>query len=753
MPLRLYDNNDWRSPTNIRIYNNGWQDATVGYVYNLGLWKVVFPDPIIPSIVFTSTNAGRDPDDGLLYVGASVRVTNGVGQVFAELFLGSTPSGTPIATQNFSAFYVNGNERYYETIFYSTSFVSNQNYCIRVTATSITENQVVLSSGAIYLGVPSVSITSYSVPSTGSFSVSWSSQNQYRWLVTIDPQSGFGAGYVSDEDEFGNPRFTVGSQTSHSAVISPPLLGNTQYILKVEVQTTNFNTAEDTRSFTSPNDPIPIIQITDGSLVQTCSTLGLSWTAQNTSYGYAKIYDVSTQDLGPGNGTILVYTEITGKRFYWTTQRTHTFTGLSSGTQYLLEIVGYNNNNIAGPVDNELTETVLPSVNAPTNFTATSDFYGKIASFTWTAATGNCTSVTGYRIEYKLNTSSTWSVLSDSIASSAVSFSAGGFGAPGFAPGRTYNFRIFAKSSFGDSATAATVNLTMNNNPYGIIMSGTNSIETFSSSVLTGQLVNADYENVSVSGVTITWSFIGGLNPPSGSSISPTSSVTNSSGQATTTFSSSSDDGTGTVYADAANLGSFGGGQRVMTVSLRSGLTPSLFWSATASGGTVFNFSYNSNYSYTGSISAGGSLVAGQSYASSSFAVSIPVQDGINQPQMSGDNTNGTGYAGTVTCTISNVWVLNPTVSTISVTSSRLGYNSATGSLSNSQPNRTRTTILYELINTANGNVMFSTNTNNNTVSYRYPGVDVGKTVRWRCTATFSDNSTSTRFSLTRTLG
>lgn len=742
MPLRLYDNNDWRSPTNIRIYNNGWQDAKVGYIYNLGLWQVVFPDPIIPSI--TSIFAGAFGDR--YEVNWEVRLIN-CDYVEAYLYSGTTQTNL-LSTQTIQV----DENSVVDTRIEFGGLANNTTYNIKLIGYSITENTTTVFSGPITTTnviIPTVNITSMT-PSANLLSVqiNWTSTNQYDYEISIwsvaDGVRRFGP-------VFATPPLPNTSQSYTANFQQQP---NTQYRVELRVYSNSIDSAQDIDFYTTPSTPAPTYNnfTVTGS---TCNSLTVSWNAQNYTSGTIEIWTtIATPERVPGKGSLVA-------SHSFTSLSSRTFTGLSSSTQYAFTLILNGTTTITsdyvgsfGSILPSLTgSTIAASVNAPTNFTASSDFYGKISSFTWTAATGNCTSVTGYRIEYKLNTSSTWSVLSDSIASSSVSFSAGGIGTTTFAPGRTYNFRIFAKSSVGDSATAATVNLTMNNNPYSIGVSGTNSIETFSSSVLTAQLRNADSENISVSGVTITWSFIAGINPPSGSSVSPTSSVTNSSGQATTTFSSSSDDGTGTVYADAANLGPFGGGQRTMTVNLRAGLTPSLFWSPSASGGTVFNFAYNSSYSYTGSISAGGSLGAGQSYGSASFTVSIPVQDGVSQPTMSGDNTNGTGFAGTVTCTISNVWVVNPTVSTISVTSSRLGYNSATGSLSNVQPNRSRTTILYELINTANGNVMYSVNTNNNTVSYRYPGVDVGKVVRWRCTATFSDNSTSTRFSLTRTLG
>jgi hypothetical protein len=668
MPLRFYDNNDWRSPTSIRIYDNSsWQDATIGYVYDLGVWRVVFPDPIIPVIEFTNTYSGLSylTNPPIREIGAEVVVTNGTGQIFAELFLGSTPSGTPIATQNVSAYLVQGNQRYYNPDFTSYSFTNNQNYCIRVTANSITENQSVLSSGPIYLGIPSVNITSYSVSSSNnSFSVSWSSENQSRWRVTVAPT---GPGAPAHESNGG--LFTTSNATSYSAAISPPLLSNTQYYIKVEIQATSFDEVEDQEIFTSNVVNTAEVNITSTSA--TCSTISVGWTALNSPTGEARIYDVY---FGTPQFPETVYEEIISKRFNWTSERSHTFTGLSSDFPYRVEIQGKNSSGEFGPISGTLLYTQGASVSTPTNFSASSDYHGILASFSWTAATANCTTVTGYRIEYKLNTDSTWAILSDSIAANATTFSAGGIGTSTFLPGRTYNFRIYAKSSFGLSPVSSAINLTMNNNPYNISISGTSTITTFSSSILTAQIRNAAYENISASGFTISWSFVGGINPPSGSSISPASSVTNSSGQATATFTSGSDDGTGTVFATTPNLGPLEGGQRTMTVILSTGLTPSLTGSGTTKGVSFTNSNHSALYSYTNDVGypSIGSLEAGDSYNSSQFDILITRTRSAR---------NTISRSGNTATTTNSTFDANPLVS-MRIISSRTGYTSQNSNIS-----------------------------------------------------------------------
>lgn len=742
MPLRLYDNNDWRSPTNIRIYNNGWQDAKVGYVYNLGLWKVVFPDPIIPLVNVIDNGSWAQVNTVDVFYVQMILNTSELESMVGELYSGTSATGTPLQTQTFNYEYILEGYEYYIRFYVS----SPGTYTIKATATSITQNSVSVVSQPISPILLSVNITSASL-TRDLYSVSWTSVGQEEYTVSIEE---VGPGITGETVDSGSST----TARSSSGGIFTRLLGNTQYDIFVGIRRSGeFLYTYASIRLTTPAGYAPAI--TNFSATSTCNSITATWTNNSDvdsiviNIAEAQGFEQSMPYFGLGQNFNLAAPQ-NSKTFL----NLNPYGYLNSPTAgiYQISIYGESVDGTETGIQYLNINTLPQSVNRPTNFTATSDYWGKNASFTWTAATANCTTVSGYRLEYKLSTSSTWTNLSNSIASNAVSFSVGSEFDSIFAPGRTYNFRLYAKSSVGEGPPAS-VNLTMNNNPHNIAMSGINSIETSSSSVLTAQLRNADYENLSRSGVTISWSFTAGINPPSESSISPTSSNTNSSGQATSTFSSGNDDGTGTVFTTTSGLGAFGTGQRVMTVNLRAALTPSLFWSPSAFGGTVTNSQYNSSYSYTGSISSGGSLQAGQSYGSVSFTVSIPVQDGVSAPTMSGDNTNGVGFAGTVTCTISNVWVVNPTVSTISVTSSRLGYNSGTGSLSNVQPNRSRTTILYELINTANGNVMYSVNTNNNTVSYQYPGVDVGKVVRWRCTATFSDNSTSTRSSGTRTLG
>lgn len=656
MSTRIYNNSAWQSPTSISVYDGSWRTVKVGYVYDTGTWRVVYPDPITPSIttIFAGVYGGK------YEVNWEVRLIN-CDYVVAYLYSGTTQTNL-LSTQTIEV----DENSVVDTRIKFTGLANNTTYNMKLIGYSITENTVTVFSGAvttINVIIPTGQITSIVPnPNLTSVQVNWTStgQNDYEYSIWALPEGTRVA------------QVLAGNATDRSFTSTFQHLPNKQYRVDLRLYSTSMDSTLISQTYTAPNTPAPSysnFRVT----TSTCNSMTVAWDAQNYTSGTIEIWTtIATPERVPGKGSLVA-------SHSFTSLSSRTFTGLSSSTQYAFTLILNGTTTVTsdyvgsfGSILPSLTgSTIAASVNAPTNFTASSDFYGKIASFTWTAATGNCTSVSGYKIEYKLNTSSTWSLLSDSIASNAVSFSAGGVGTTTFAPGRTYNFRIFAKSSAGDSATAATVNLTMNNNPYSIGVSGTNSIDTSSSSVLTAQLRNADSENVSVSGVTITWSFIGGINPPSGSSVSPTSATTDSSGKATTTFSSGNDDGTGTVYADADNLGPFGGGQRTMTVNLRTGQTVTLTGVATTKGVSFTNSVHSSSYSYTNTpgYPTVGSLESGDSYNNSQFDI-LTSRTRDSRPSIT--------ISGRTATTSNTTFLANPLVS-MAIRSSRAGYTTVDG--------------------------------------------------------------------------
>lgn len=474
--------------------------------------------------------------------------------------------------------------------------------------------------------------------------------------------------------------------------------------------------------------PRQVDTITRTYLNTTQASVSWSYSSANALNGNSFIVQVMSSD----NSTVISTSSAT-------TLTSTTVSGLTVGTTYNIRV--YSNSRSDGlgqfnlPLSVSYTHASVP--NAPTSVSGTAG--NAQVSLTWTAPSNNGSAITGYRVRHSSNGGASWS---SPIATGSTSSS---YTVTGLTNGTSYIFQVLAINAIGDgpwstSSASVTPNLTATK----IAVSASSPIFTFNTSTITAQLQDASNNNVALSGRTITFS----LDDAPAGSLSSTTATTDSNGAASVTFTGGSSAGLDTITASSTGLTS---GTVNVTVTLRPALDPALVWTAQNYGGSVAHNNYDSSYSYTGSIS-NGSLRSG-SYGSTAFTVSIPVQDGPNAPAMSGDNTNGTGFAGTVTCTISNVWVINPTTN-VNVVSTRSGYFAGSTWLNNVQGNRTRTGLVYQVENTANGNIIHtSASTTATTYSWQYPGADVGKTVRWRVTATHNDGSTSTRTSGTRTLG
>lgn len=664
MVLRLYDNDSWQSPTNVLVYNDsGWKSVDVGYIYDMGVWRVVFPDPIIPLVNVIDNGSWAEVNTVDVFYVQMILNTSELESMVGQLYSGNTATGTPLQTQTFNYTSIIEGYEYYIRFYVS----SPGTYTIKATATSITENSVSVVSQPINPILLSVNITSASL-TRDIYSVSWTSVGQEEYFVGVQ-QVGSGSIMVLEQG------FST-TKNSASGSIIPKLLGNTQYYLYVGIRRSGeFLYKQTFITLTTPAGYTP--EITNFSATSTCNSITATWTNNSDidtiviNIAEAEGFEQSMPYFGLGQDFNLAAPQ-NSKSFL----NLNPYGYLNSPTAgiYQLSIYGRSVDNTETEIQYLNINTLPASANSPTNFTATSDYWGKSASFTWTAATANCTTVSGYRLEYKLSTSSTWTNLSNSIASNATSFSIGSEFDSIFLPNRTYNFRLYAKTASSGEGPPASVNLTMNNNPYSIaITAGSNPIETSSSTILTAQLRNAAGENLSRSGFTISWSFIGGTNPPSGSSVSPTSSVTNTLGQATTTFSSSTDDGTGTVYATTSGLGSFGTGQIVMTVNLRAALVPSLSLTRTIYGYDVSHTNYNSLWSYSSSVTSPAFIWSG-SVNSTSFGVYCPTNN-TSAPTASQD-------ANYVYCTTGS-WQLQGGQVTTTVNSSRTGYNNGSSSVTN----------------------------------------------------------------------
>lgn len=659
MPFRLQTSSDpnnpnWKNPEAISIYDNGWKTTQVGYVYDMG-WKVVFPDPIIPSI-----SLALGPISTRTSVYTEFDLINS-DYIIVQLFAGSNQSNL-LQSQTIDT---NHNITDREPVTFN-GLSSDTTYNIKVTAYSITENTAVFLTGT-FTTPPSVNLTATPYSDLSGASVSWVTTRQSRWRVIIRRTSDQSEVYRSSLD------LQTGTISSVNALFGA--IANTQYTVQLDLEFTGGGVATEYVNFTTPNVVQP--SITSLSAPSTCSTITANWTGNSYVTAEVSLYQAS---FNTGSNSFEFGQRLVGPVTYGTSTTSHTFTGLTPQEVYglLLTLISSTGQSITSTTylgQVWISSTKAPSANAPTNLTATSDYWGKNASFTWTASTANCTTVSGYRLEYKLSTSSTWTDLSNNIASNATSFSVGSEFDSIFLPNRTYNFRLYAKTASYGEGPPASVNLTMNNNPYAVQITGTNTIETSSTSTLTAQLVNAAYENLSRSGFVISWSFIAGPPPgAAGSSVSPTSSTTNSSGQATTTFSSSTNSGEGTVYATTSGISTFGGGQRTMAVTLRAGLTPILSATRTNFGYDVTHSNYNSSWSYSGIVTGSG------------FNFDNIWNDGfytiVIRPTNSAAPVASRNALVSVTCT-QGTWTAQPSATT-RVTSTRPGYFAGIGEVTNS---------------------------------------------------------------------
>ncbi len=428
-----------------------------------------------------------------------------------------------------------------------------------------------------------------------------------------------------------------------------------------------------------------------------------------------------------------------------TTNNSITADNLSLGVTYTFEVTPNSRNDGLGQFGFTSTKSYPHAgpPSAPTNVLGTPG-NGQV-SLTWTAPSSNGGSaIIEYKVRYSSNGGVSWS------SPISTGSTANAYTVTGLTNGTSYVFQVLARNSSGDGPWSNSSSSIIPDNIPTDLFIGVSpaSIKTLGETAVFTVYLRNSSGNVAKSGVPITFS----LSSTAGGSINITSTTTDSNGMATTTYTSGNSSGTATVTVTSSSISGVSRSASV-SVTLRDPLNPSLSWSPQNYGVSVSHSNYSPLWSYSGSITFPGSLSNG-SYASTAFTVFIPVQEGANQPQMTGDNTNGTNYAGTITCTISNTWVINPTVS-ITVSNSRTGYNSGSSTLFNVQGNRSRTGLLYEVQNTANGNIIHSSGIiTATTYTWRYPGADVGKNVRWRVTSYYSDNSTvPARFSQSRTLG
>jgi hypothetical protein len=658
MPLRLYDNNDWRSPTSIRIYDNSdWQTAKVGYVYDLGVWKVVFPDPIIPLVNVIDNGSWAEVNTVDRFYVQMILNTSELESMVGELYSGSTATGTPIQTQNFDYSFIFEGYEYYIRFYVP----SPGTYTIKATATSITENSVSVVSNPISPIALSVNITSANITTT-SYSVTWDAVGQEEYTIYANPVNPGPSGNTFEQGVSATKRAASGG-------ISPPLAGSTPYRVTVGIRRSGqflYTTSEVIRTTPAGYNP----QITNFSATSTCNSITATWTNNaDIDNGVISISEaVEFQQGMPIFGNTQNFNFVSpqnSKSFISLTPYGY----LNSPTAgiYRIEIFGRSLDNTETPVQTIDINTLPASITNVPSFSATSSTYGESATLNWTHATANCTTRTGYTIQYKLASSSTWSLVSNQIMANVTSLNISSQGIV-LTANTAYNFRIFARSDAGNSPDYTYADLTTNNTPYSITLFSEPTETTFSSISMTAYLVNISGSSVPLSGVTINFS----AQETGRGSFSATSVSTNSLGQASTTFNTNATNGPINFTASSSGLVS---GTDFTLVSLSNPLIPSLsVLNRNAFGVDISHSNYNSSWSYTSSVSGTGFIWPGQTVASTQFLLYIQTQNN-SAPSASQDANN-------VYCT-SGSWTFAPSVS-VTVNSSRTGYTNGSASISSS---------------------------------------------------------------------
>jgi hypothetical protein len=223
--------------------------------------------------------------------------------------------------------------------------------------------------------------------------------------------------------------------TSNTSFTITGLNASTAYNIQVKA---SCSTATSTTNFTTIATTCnPPTGLTSSGI--TSSAANLSWTAVSGATNYTVQYKASTST------TWITITP--------STTTTQSLTGLLASTTYNWQVKASCS---TGYTAATLTTTAA-SCSAPTGL-ATSNIGSNSANLTWTAVSG--TAVTGYTIQYRLSTSTTWLTAGTSTSAS--------FSLTGLAPASTYSWQVMANCSGYSVAGTLT---TICNTPTGLASS------------------------------------------------------------------------------------------------------------------------------------------------------------------------------------------------------------------------------------------------------------------------------------------
>ena len=217
----------------------------------------------------------------------------------------------------------------------------------------------------------------------------------------------------------------------------------------------------------------------------TTNSADVSWTAVSGATSYAVDYKLNSS----GTWTSFSTTQ---------TVTTASFTGLASGSLYDWRVIATCASGAGAAAAAQFT-TASPAVcNAPTGLTSSS-ITTSSATVSWTAASG----AVSYAVDYKLNSSGTWTSFSIAQAGTSANLT-------GLATSSLYDWRVITNCSSG-SSTAATAQFTT------AALSCT-SVPAHPSTIVGPAyvcgLTTATYTVTAVAGITYTWTLRPGMLSP-----------------------------------------------------------------------------------------------------------------------------------------------------------------------------------------------------------------------------------------------
>ncbi len=162
--------------------------------------------------------------------------------------------------------------------------------------------------------------------------------------------------------------------------------------------------------------------------------VSLSWSAVSSATGYKLEYKLTSSG--------------TWSLAYDGTNTAYIKTGLTNGTSYDFRVFAYNQGGTSGP---SAVKSATPQFGAPSAPSLNDPVAGDgQVSLNWSTVSN----ATGYKLEYKLTSGSTWSLAYDGTSTTYIK--------TGLTNGTSYDFRVFAYNQGGTSSSSSVKSATPN---------------------------------------------------------------------------------------------------------------------------------------------------------------------------------------------------------------------------------------------------------------------------------------------------